>query len=212
MSDAVDFIKNQYPALFARGVEILRERADAGDERADQAKAQLDDILAANGASLLRIDDEDIYLSVNDGAVTVHETAPDGVRMAFAVPGDALTEVFLEAGDNDLLEGDRAALRVARSVSKKLEDALADHVLEFHLIIGDAPDLGDVTVRIGLGVDEPPAEPKFTVNMKYDDLEAARESKMNPQQLFMAGKIKLGGDYSGAMQLAMQLMQQAQNS
>ena len=207
MSDAVDFIKNQYPALFARGVEIMRERADAGDERAEKAKAELEDVLAANGASLLRIDDQDIYLSVSDGAVTVHDSAPEGVRMAFAIPGDALSEVFLEAGDNELLEGDRAALRAARSVSKKLEDALADHLLEFHLIIGDAPDLGDVTVRIGLGVDEPPAEPKFTINMKYDDLEAARESKMNPQQLFMAGKIRLAGDYSGAMQLAMQLMQ-----
>ena len=75
---------------------------------------------------------------------------------------------------------------------------------------GDQVLLGDVTVWVGFNVQAPPEKPKFTVSIKYDDYEALRETKGNLQQAFMQGKLRMTGDYSMALQIAMTLAQKAQ--
>jgi putative sterol carrier protein len=71
------------------------------------------------------------------------------------------------------------------------------------------PDNDQVgVVRVGVGVDAPPEKPGFTVTVDYDDLEDVRAGDLTPQQLFMT-KLKIVGDASRAMTLAMTMMQQA---
>ena len=41
-----------------------------------------------------------------------------------------------------------------------------------------------MTVRIGLGVDTPPASPKFTATVSWDHIEEVRAGDLTPQQLF----------------------------
>ena len=53
-------------------------------------------------------------------------------------------------------------------------------------------------------------KPGFTAQLKYDDLEDVREGKLNLQQLFMQGKLRMQGDYSLALQIAMQMAAKAQ--
>jgi putative sterol carrier protein len=68
------------------------------------------------------------------------------------------------------------------------------------------PDLGDVLVRVGFNVSEPPSDPGFTTELAFEDLQAVRRGELTPQDLFLGGKLKMEGDYSLALQLAMQLL------
>jgi hypothetical protein len=89
------------------------------------------------------------------------------------------------------------------------EKALAGHTITFHLTLTDLPtDPDEATLRIGIGVEEPPADPKFTVAVSWDDIEDVRAGEMTPQQLF--GRLKIKGDASQAMALGMSMMQRRQ--
>ena len=68
----------------------------------------------------------------------------------------------------------------------------------------------DIDRRCPAYLDEPPAEPQFTAALKFDDLEDLREGDINAQQLFMGGKLRMTGDYSMALQIAMGMMAKAQ--
>lgn len=207
MSDPTTYLRDTYPKLFNKGVELLTAKADAGDER---AIATIADIKGANGAAFIQIEGGgDVYLGVTGGAMTASEAAPDGlpVNIAVAGPAEALAMLIAEAENEGVLEDDRAAIKAAQTASKRLEDMLSAQEITLHLTVTGVPDLGDVTLRIGLGVAEPPAEGGFTATLTFDDLESIREGTVNVQAAFMGGKIRLAGNYAPAMALAMQLMQ-----
>ncbi|MEM9861732.1 MAG: SCP2 sterol-binding domain-containing protein [Myxococcota bacterium] len=202
--DPITFLKETFPALFAKGV---------ADLEAEGKTAALEDVRGATGAVALHVEGEgEVFLRVADGTMTVLDAAPDPseINLAVAAPGDAMRMLLGEAEDAGELEEGLAAKRAVGTASKRLQDALGADSLEFHVIAEDVPDLGNVTVRIGLNAPEPPVEPKFTATIKFDDLEAARNGEVNVQQLFMGGKLRMAGDYSRALQLGMQLMQQMQ--
>lgn len=208
--EPIAFLKETFPNLFAKGVAQLKEKADGGDAR---AKAALEDVQGAGGAVILEVEGEgEVYLKAEGGSMIVLETKPDSsdVKLAVAAPGEALRMLLGEADDAGELEEGKAAKRAVGTASKRLQDALGADSLEFHVIAQEVPDLGEVTVRIGLNAPEPPAEPKFTATIHFDDLEAARNGEVNMQELFMGGKLRMAGDYSRALQLGMQLMQQMQ--
>ena len=55
------------------------------------------------------------------------------------------------------------------------------------------------------------ARRSFTVRPHLPtDLEDLREGEINAQQLFMGGKLRMAGDYSVALQVAMGMMAKAQ--
>lgn len=209
-NDPVVFLRETFPSLFAKGVAQLEEKAASGNAG---AQAALDDVKGATGAVVLEVEGEgEVYLRAENGTMTVLDTAPDpsDVKLAVAAPGPAMRMLLGEAEDSGELEEGKAARRAVGTASKKLQDALADQSLEFHIVVQEVPDMGDVVARIGLNAPEPPTDPKFTATIKFDDLEAARNGDVNVQQLFMGGKLKMSGDYSKALQIGMQLMQQMQ--
>ena len=53
---------------------------------------------------------------------------------------------------------------------------------------------------------EPPVEPGFTTDLQYSDLESVQRGELTVQELFLGGKLKMEGDYSLALQIAMQLL------
>ncbi|MEO0326615.1 MAG: SCP2 sterol-binding domain-containing protein [Myxococcota bacterium] len=207
-SDPRQFLTETLPALFAKGVASL-EAAAASDA---SAAARLADVKGAAGGVRLSIEGEgDVFLHVADGVMRATD-GPEDVNLAIAAPGPALRMLLGEAEASGELSDQEALQRATGVASKKLQDALGDESLLFHIIAEEVPELGTVTVKIGLNAAEPPAEPTFTATMHYTDLEAARAGQTDAQQLFMGGKLRMAGDYTRALQLGMQIlaMQQQQ--
>jgi hypothetical protein len=136
------------------------------------------------------------------------ETPSDGVpvKIAAAFPGNAISLLLGEAAKAGALEQEEVAIGAAQTASKRFEDALAGQPMTCHLTVRGVPELGDVQVRLGFNVAEPPAEPGFTAEVQYEDLERVQRSEMTVQELFLGGKLKMEGDYSLALQISMQLL------
>lgn len=207
MTDPVGFFRERWVELFDRGVSLLDARAAKEGER---ARRIVDDVRGAHGAAWLLFEGAgDVWLAWREGHIEALDGRPDGVpvRLAIALPGDAAAlwiEQVVKAAD---LDSDEAAVRTARSVSARFAEAMGDQSLSFHLVLADTPDFERVVVRIGVHLDAPPETPRFTATVAWDDLVAARERGEDLSKLFMAGKLRLGGDYSQALSVAMQLMQ-----
>lgn len=209
-TDPIAFFRNEFPALFNRGVAQIKGRADGGDAK---AKARLEDTTASRGAVRIVFEGDgggEVWLAVENGVMKGGASQSElPVRMVVAAPAEAAKAALEEVSSLGLLDREEAPRRIARTASAETEKALAGHKLEFHITITDLPaDPDEVTLRIGLGVSEPPANPKFSATVSWDDIEDVRAGEMTPQQLF--GRLKIKGDASQAMALGMSLMQQRQ--
>lgn len=206
----IAFLTETLPKLYEKGVALLRAKADAGDPR---AKSHLDDVVDASGTGFVTIGGHGtVWLTVGNGAMKSSSDRPAGipVRMAIDVPGKAAEHLLKVADDKKTLDDDRAAIAAARTSSKKFEDALAGRKMTCHFTVKDAPFFDDdLTIEVGMNVETLPEKPGFTATIDYDDIVALIEKKLQPQQLFMGGKLKMKGDYSIAMQVGMQLIAQA---
>lgn len=204
------FLNEALPELYARGVALLRAKADGGDAR---AKARLDDVVAASGTGLVTIPGHaSVWLTVGGGAMKASSDRPAGVpvRLVAEFPAEAAVHLLKLAEQKNALADDRAAIAAARTSSKRFEDAVAGRKLSGEFTLKDPEILyDDVVVKFALNVDALPAKPAFTAELKYEDLIALKEKKLQPQQLLTGGKLRLKGDYSAAMQIAMQMMAQA---
>jgi hypothetical protein len=202
----IEFLRDQFPQLFIRGVEVLKARASSGDERAQRILA---DVTAVTGAASLQIDEEPpIVLSAEEGVLSAGAAPGDGVevKIAAALPGDALTLLLGEAAKTGALDDEEVAVGAAQTASKRFEEALAGQPLTCHATLRGVPGLGDVLVRVGFNVAEPPAEPGFTTELQFADLESVQRGELTAQELFLGGKLKMEGDYSLALQTAMLLL------
>lgn len=208
-TEPLPFLKQTLPALFNKGFSILKQKADAGDTR---WKASYDDIAPVVGGAVVSVEGQGtVYLTVENGTMTAGDTKPAApIKIAVEFPSDAMEVVLGEAAREGHFEDERVAIAAAHLASKQLETALMGKPMTCHILVKDAPDLGDVTVKLGFNVEEPPVKPGFTAQLKYDDLEDVREGKLNLQQLFMQGKLRMMGDYSLALQIAMQMAAKAQ--
>jgi putative sterol carrier protein len=208
--EPIAFLRTTYPQLFEKGVALLRKRADGGD---DTAKQLLSNATGGEGGGVIEVEGEGtVYFSAKDGKLTTSDAPIPGEKIKFAarIPGAAASIVLGEAAKDGALENEKVAIAATQTVNREIEEALAGREMTCHLTIAGTPDLGDVTVWIGFNVEAPPETPKFTVTMKYDDYEELREKKGNLQQAFMQGKLRMTGDYSVALQIAMTLAQKAQ--
>ena len=204
--EPIEFLSNTFPQLFSRGVEVLRGRAAGGDERAQRI---LDDVTPVTGAASLQIDDKPpVVLAATGGELSSGDAAPDGVpiKIAAALPGNAATLLLGEAVKAGALDDEEVAVGATQTASKRFEDALAGQPLTCHVTLLGVPELGDVKVRVGFNVSEPPAEPGFTAELQFPDLESVQRGELTMQELFLGGKLKMEGDYSLALQIAMQLL------
>lgn len=202
----IEFLRDSFPQLFARGVKVLQGRAAAGDER---ARRILDDVTGVTGAASLQIDDgPPVVLSAKSGELISGDVPSEGVpvKIAAALPGDALTVLLGQAAEAGALENDEVAIGAAQTASKRFEEALAGQPMTCHLTLRGVPSLGDVRVRLGFNVLEPPEEPGFTTELEFTDLESVQRGELTLQELFLGGKLKMEGDYSLALQIAMQLL------
>ncbi len=204
MTEPITFLRDTFPQLFARGVELLESRAASGDERAAR---QLDDVKNVTGAAHLQVDDEaPVFLSTTQGKMTAGDAPTVEVKVAAAFPGKALRVLLGEATKAGALENDEVAIGAAQTASQRLETALADRPISCDVTVTGVPDLGDVTVRVGLNVGGIPDSPGFTAAVEFADIEAVQQGASTVQELFMGGKLRMEGDYSTALQVAMELM------
>lgn len=202
----IEFLRDTFPKLFIRGVEVLEGRAAAGDERAQRI---LDDVKGVTGAVRLEVDDHPpIVLSGNAGSLTSGDEPAAGVplRASAKIPGDAVQLLLGEALKSGALEDDEVAVGAAQTASKRFEDALAGQPMTLAATVKGVPELGDVILRVAFNVPEVPAEPGFTAELQFSDLEAVQRGEVTAQELFLGGKLKMEGDYSLALQISMQLL------
>lgn len=202
----IEFLRESFPKLFARGVEILEKRAAAGDERAQRI---VDDVKGVTGAARLQIDDQPpVVLSAEKGSLSAGDAPTDDVpvRIVAALPGAALEVLLGEATRAGALEQEEVAVGAAQTASKRFEEALAGRPMTCAVTVSDVPDLGDIVVRVGFNVPELPAAPGFTTQLCFSDLESVQRGDLTMQELFLGGKLKMEGDYSLALQIAMQLL------
>ncbi len=187
-------------------MEVLRDRVAAGDDRAQRI---LDDVTPVRGAAALHLDDDPaVVLSVSEGVLSAGDAPTGGVpiKIAAALPGDAVSVLLGEATRVGALDDDEVAIGATQTASKRFEDALAGQPMTCHITLRGVPDLGDVRVRLGFNVPEPPAEPGFTVEVEHADLQRVQRGEMTIQDMFLGGKLKMQGDYSLALQISMQLL------
>lgn len=203
---AIEFLRDDFPRLFNRGVEVLERRAESGNE---QARRILADIQGVTGAARLEIPGEPpIVLSAEAGKLSAGEAQAEGVplKVAAKFPGDAAQVLLGQALEAGALENDEVAVGAAQTASKRFEDALAGRPMTFAATVKNVPSLGDVALQVAFNVAEVPGSPGFTAEVDFADLEATRRGELTVQELFLGGKLKMEGDYSMALQISMQLL------
>jgi putative sterol carrier protein len=207
--DPIAFLKETFPALHQKGMTLLEQKAASSN----LAKSMLENCKPVVGQARLDFTGRGtVYVLSKEGKVEVGDAPFPGVdvKIAAEVPAEAAEIVLGEAMQESAFEDEKLLMGLTQVASAELEKALAGRTMTCHLVIADSPDLGDVTVKIGFNVAEPPATPQFTARLEYDDLEDLRAGEVNAQQLFMGGKMRMTGDYSIAMQIGMQLAMRAQ--
>jgi hypothetical protein len=111
---------------------------------------------------------------------------------------------MIERGEVDTGEVARALLVLGSERACSLFTASRS---AFDVTVEHVPVLGTTKTRLAFGTTEMPPKPEFSVVVEYDELEDAREQGVPPHQLFLAGKMRVDGDASAAMRLAMTLSQ-----
>jgi putative sterol carrier protein len=204
------FLNEALPELYAKGVALLRAKAESGDAK---AKSRLDNVVNASGTGQITIPGHaTVWLTVGNGTMKATADRPAGVpvRLVAEFPAEAAVHLLKLAEQKSVMGDDRAAIAAARTSSKRFEDAVAGKKLIGTFTLKEPEILyDDVVVRFALNADALPDKPAFTAELKYEDLMQVVSKKLQPQQLLTTGKLRLKGDYSAAMQIAMQMMAQA---
>lgn len=209
MSDTpFTFLVAHLPDAFARAMERLREHADDGK---GWAQSRLSDAEGAHGAVAIVLEGEGgerINLVIERAALSVVAEVPEGVAVqaVIAAPAEAAQQglAMLMASGFDLA---KVSTRLTSIASAKAARLLATQPTSFAVELNGLPVVGDLKLRVGLGMAEPPDAPSFTVVTSYADILSAREQKLAPPQMLIAGKLKILGDSVKAMQLGMLVMQ-----
>jgi hypothetical protein len=202
-TDPLAFLRNEIPLHFARGIEALRASSSP------DARERLDDVLKARGAVRIIIGGAgEVWLRVEGGTLTAHDTRPQGVpvRVALEFESEAAREALSMFSGSGRIDDPQVSERFVRMFSARAEKILEGQKVEFHVVVKDVPDRDDdIVIKVGIGTDVPPSHPQFTVAVSYDDLEDLRAGELTADQVI--GRLRLTGDASRAMSLGMMLMQ-----
>jgi hypothetical protein len=204
---ALQWLEAKLPELFAQAVLDLERRASAGDANARQRLVDLD----ATSYALIRLSGEgqgDLHLESGRRALAIAAgpIMPGSFGHALALPSAAARHGLAQLGE-DRPELARVVSAWATLVSRDARSVLAGMTYAFDLEVLRVPVIGDLRATISLGSPDLPASVDFRLTVDYDELEDAREQQLGPQQLFLAGKVRIDGDVAKAMMLGMTLAQ-----
>ncbi len=205
--DPISFCFVELPSLFERAKKLLEQAAVGGDARAQK---RLGEALAAAATARVVFDGPgggEVFLSADHGELRVSHDKPAAPVLRYAArfpTAAAHYGVELITGGEVVPEGE---VQAALSFSSARADQLFGlYKFGFDVEVAGLPEVGDVTMRFGLGRDLPTA-PEFTLRVTYADLLGARDRRMGPQELFSSGKLVILGDVAKAMMLGMTLSQ-----
>lgn len=205
--DPISFCTERLPDLFRELAADAERRASAGDKR---VAARLADVNAAEATLRVELVGEgggEVFVTADRGElrVTRERPAAPAVRYALAVSVQAarLGLVFFSRAAVDDMRAHDALPGFASARADKLFSA---YKFAFELVLSAVPEVGDVTLRIGLGR-ELADKPEFTVRAAYPELSAARGRQTGMQELLATRKISVTGDMAKAMMLGMTLAQ-----
>lgn len=210
-TDPIAFCESQLPALYMQARAALEAASQKGDA---QARARLASIAAQPIHTRLRFAAEpqgvvgEVVLRTDRAGLVVKTgaDAPNGFGYAVEVSkGAAMVGIgMLERGEVNPEAVARALLMLG---SERACTLFAASRFAFDITVEHVPVLGTSKTRLAFGATELPPKPDFSVWVEYDELEDARERAIPPHQLFLAGKMRVEGDASAAMRLAMTLAQ-----
>lgn len=209
--DPAQFCEARLPALFEAARQALEASASGGDA---VAGARLAALTAEKVRTRVRFTGgaggDELWLLTDRGGLTVQRQPPEQAGFGYAVElarGAAVLAIdMLERRE---LEPSRIARAMLVMGSERAKALFSAAKVAFDVTILRVPVLGTTTVRLGFGRTDLPARPDFAVQVEYDELEDARERGTPPHQIFLAGKMRVDGDASQAMRLAMTLAQLA---
>ncbi|HEX7477667.1 MAG TPA: SCP2 sterol-binding domain-containing protein [Polyangiales bacterium] len=205
----VDFCLQELPRLFEQAKAKLQAFSADGDKR---AQARLKDVAASRVTARVFFEGEgggEAFLVNDRGSLQVSQERPaaPAVHYALAVSAGAAQRAL------GLLDTGEIELAVAHDPrhppgigSARADQLFTMYKFGFEVQLLGLPELGDVSLRIGLGRDLP-TTPEFRLSVRYADLLAARDQAMGPQELFSSGKLVITGDAAKAMMLGMTLAQ-----
>ncbi len=205
--DPIELCMRELPVRFAQAKMELEAQASGGDKR---AQTRLADARASRVAARLVLEGEgggELFV-VNERtvlSVSRERPAAPAVHYALGVSAAAATRALhmLERGAVTLDAEDGQPHRLG---SAKADQLFTMYKFGFELLLLGLPELGDVSLRIGLGRDLP-AVAEFRLSVGYADLALLREQRTGPQELFSSGKLTITGDVAKAMMLGMTLAQ-----
>jgi putative sterol carrier protein len=205
--EVLEQCRQRLPGLFAEALAQLMRRAHAGDAALG---ARLERMAPESVSSLLRLEGEgggELWLSAGSRGLELEArpaSAGYGYALAISVAAARHGLWLSERGGADVEEAARALVALASREARELFSKVS---FGFEIEITQAPVVGAVHAKVSLGRTALPATPEFKLVMAYDELEDAREQGLSPQQLFLAGKIRIDGDVAKAMLLGMTLAQ-----
>lgn len=208
--DILGRLRARLPELFRTAVARIEQRAAGGDANAAQ---RLADAAPTPVPSLLRIAGEgggELWFAAGRGGLEVCTQPPANAASTFGHALElpvAAARYALTLADRNPSDVEEVVSALALIASSAARTTLDSSSFGFELEVLRVPVVGTMRVRIGFGRPVLSARPEFSLSIESDELEDAREQGIGPQQLFLAGKIRVDGDVARAMQLAMVLAQ-----
>ncbi len=225
--DPKDFLQTEMPARFEHAMKRLEQRireleaqATQGDQSAaakrDKYQRRLEDARKADVSFQVELIGDGggtFTLSIRDGRMTAQSGPAEQPLVSLRQSvSDFLATVEQGLGARFSLFGGPSAADEARGGGSGFARLLAPSVAQqlrqvrvtLRFTIGDRPGAGDWSLDLGIGGE--PEQPSSTIVVPYTEYEEIAAGRLLPQAAFMAGKIRVQGDFGALMRLAPILM------
>jgi len=206
-SSVIAFIRAEVPTLYQHA---LGRAAAAAEEAEPHWEGRLVQMQEAEGSAHVIIEGEgDLWISVRRGDLQCSDVAPTDVpcRVALRAGKQAAAIAIEDPQTRAGLDDPLTHLGVAFLTSADVMKTAARFPMHGELRVEGVPELGDVSVAIGLPGPDAPTDYGFSVTTQYDDLEDVRLGELAPRRLLMGGKLRFQGAYTPFLQLGMALLQ-----